>query len=237
MSATAPHHGPDSELGGRIASFELAFRMQTEAPEIKTSPESRRRPSNFTASTTPPRPTSGCSASWRVGSRNGASGSSSAISAVGTHNNLKADHRRLAQAIDKPIAGLLDGPQAARPLGRHARGLGGRVRPHPDLRGDRRPRPQSPRLHDVAGRRRREGGSPGATDDYGYYAVEDKVHVHDLHATILHLLGLDHKRLTYRYAGRDFRLTDVPVRSSAAFSLECSFPLPIHLIPKKVRRN
>ena len=49
----------------------------------------------------------------------------------------------------------------------------------------------------------------GATDDYGYYAVENKVHFHDLHATILYLLGLDHKRLTYRYAGRDFRLTDV----------------------------
>src|SRR5207248_10299181 len=49
----------------------------------------------------------------------------------------------------------------------------------------------------------------GRTDDYGYYAVENKVHFHDLHATILHLLGLDHKRLTYRYAGRDFRLTDV----------------------------
>ena len=49
----------------------------------------------------------------------------------------------------------------------------------------------------------------GATDDFGYYAVENKVHVHDLHATILHLLGLDHETLTYRYAGRDFRLTDV----------------------------
>jgi hypothetical protein len=49
----------------------------------------------------------------------------------------------------------------------------------------------------------------GATDDYGYYAVKDRVHVHDLHATILHLLGLDHEKLTYRHAGRDFRLTDV----------------------------
>jgi hypothetical protein len=49
----------------------------------------------------------------------------------------------------------------------------------------------------------------GATDDYGYYAAVDKVHIHDLHATILHLMGLDHERLTYRYAGRDFRLTDV----------------------------
>lgn len=49
----------------------------------------------------------------------------------------------------------------------------------------------------------------GSTDDYGDYAAEDKVHIHDLHATILHLLGLDHERLTYRDAGRDFRLTDV----------------------------
>ena len=48
-----------------------------------------------------------------------------------------------------------------------------------------------------------------STDDYGYYAVADKVHVHDLHATVLHQLGLDHTRLTYRHAGRDFRLTDV----------------------------
>ena len=49
----------------------------------------------------------------------------------------------------------------------------------------------------------------GATDEIGYYAVEDRMHIHDFHATVLHLLGLDHKRLTYRYSGRDFRLTDV----------------------------
>jgi hypothetical protein len=52
----------------------------------------------------------------------------------------------------------------------------------------------------------------GATDEYGFEAVEDKMHVHDLHATILNLLGLDHTRLTFRYAGRDFRLTDVAGR-------------------------
>ena len=56
------------------------------------------------------------------------------------------------------------------------------------------------------------GTSFGATDDYGYYAVEDRVHIHDLHATILHLLGIDHERLTFRHAGRDFRLTDVAGR-------------------------
>ena len=61
----------------------------------------------------------------------------------------------------------------------------------------------------LAGGSVKPGLAWGMTDDYGYYAVEGKVHIHDLHATILHLLGLDHKRLTYRFAGRDFRLTDV----------------------------
>lgn len=49
----------------------------------------------------------------------------------------------------------------------------------------------------------------GATDEFGFKAVEDRVHIHDLHATILHLMGLDHEKLAYRYSGRDFRLTDV----------------------------
>jgi hypothetical protein len=53
------------------------------------------------------------------------------------------------------------------------------------------------------------GAAYGATDELGYHAVENPVHVHDLHATMLHLLGIDHERLTYRYQGRDFRLTDV----------------------------
>ena len=53
------------------------------------------------------------------------------------------------------------------------------------------------------------GYAHGSTDDFGYSAVDQAVHIHDLHATILHLLGLDHERLTYNYAGRDFRLTDV----------------------------
>ena len=61
----------------------------------------------------------------------------------------------------------------------------------------------------MAGGGAKPGVVHGATDDFGYFAVENKVHVHDLHATMLHLLGIDHKRLTYRYSGRDMRLTDV----------------------------
>jgi hypothetical protein len=61
----------------------------------------------------------------------------------------------------------------------------------------------------LAGGGIRGGQVYGATDEFGWHAVEGKVHVHDLHATILHLMGIDHERLTYRYSGRDYRLTDV----------------------------
>jgi len=64
----------------------------------------------------------------------------------------------------------------------------------------------------LAGGGVKPGFSHGATDDFGYHAVESPVDLHDLHATVLHLLGLDHTRLTYRYSGRDFRLTDVSGR-------------------------
>jgi hypothetical protein len=63
--------------------------------------------------------------------------------------------------------------------------------------------------HWLCGAGVRPGYSHGATDDFGHLAVRDKVHMHDLHATLLHVLGLDHERLTHRHAGRDFRLTDV----------------------------
>ena len=61
----------------------------------------------------------------------------------------------------------------------------------------------------LAGGGTKGGAIYGATDEFGFKAIENKVHVHDLHATLLHLLGFDHEKLTYRYAGRDFRLTDV----------------------------
>jgi hypothetical protein len=60
-----------------------------------------------------------------------------------------------------------------------------------------------------AGGGMRAGARHGVTDDYGYHAIEQRVHIHDLHATLLHCLGLDHTRLTFRHAGRDYRLTDV----------------------------
>ena len=61
----------------------------------------------------------------------------------------------------------------------------------------------------MAGAGVKGGTAYGATDDYGYFAVQDRMHIHDLHATILHILGMDHKRLIYPWGGRNFRLTDV----------------------------
>ena len=106
---------------------------------------------------------------------------------------------------------LIQDLKRARAAGQNAGRLGRRVRPHPVLPGKRRARPQPLRLQRLARRRRhRRAARPtAATDELGYYAVDSPCTVYDLWATVLHQLGLDHERLTYRYGGRDFRLTDV----------------------------
>ena len=126
------------------------------------------------------------------------------------HFNLTTDLPARCGEIDRPIAGLLADLKRrdllrdtlviwAGEFGRTPHGRGGNGRDH-NHRGY---------TTWMAGGGVRGGTSYGATDEHGYEAVEGKVHVHDWHATILHLLGLDHERLTYPYAGRDFRLTDV----------------------------
>ena len=127
------------------------------------------------------------------------------------HGNLKKGHAKNAREVDRPIAGLLQGPEGPRACWRTRSSLGRRVRPHARPPRATTAATTTPRASPCGwpAAASRRGFRYGATDDYGYYAVENKVHIHDLHATILHLLGLDHERLTYRYAGRDFRLTDV----------------------------
>jgi len=126
------------------------------------------------------------------------------------HRNLNAALRNNAAQTDRPIAGLLADLKRRDLLkdtlviwsgefGRTPHGQGGDGRDHNN----------KGYSSWMAGGGVKGGLAYGMTDDYGYQAVEDKVHIHDWHATILHLLGLDHERLTYNYAGRDFRLTDV----------------------------
>jgi uncharacterized protein (DUF1501 family) len=126
------------------------------------------------------------------------------------HDDLRNGHSQNAREVDKPIAGLLT-DLAARGLLEDTLVLwGGEFGRTPVAQGDngRDHNPQGYTMW-MAGGGVQGGLKYGATDDYGYYAVENKVHLHDLHATILHLFGLDHLRLTYQFAGREFRLTDV----------------------------
>ena len=112
-----------------------------------------------------------------------------------------------------------DGLEAARPAGRHAGHLGWRVRPYAVVELPKQGSNQGKingRDHNnhgfsmwLAGGGVQGGYVHGATDEFGFKAVENRVHVHDLHATLLKLLGFDHEKFTFRYAGRDYRLTDV----------------------------
>ena len=126
------------------------------------------------------------------------------------HGNLKDGHEKNARAVDKPIAGLLADLKGRGLLDETLVIWGGEFGRTPMAQGS------NGRDHNpfgftmwLAGGGIKGGTVHGSTDDYGYHAVQDKVEVHDLHATMLHLLGMDHKRLTRRFSGRDMRLTDV----------------------------
>jgi hypothetical protein len=126
------------------------------------------------------------------------------------HRNLQQEMTRAAGAIDQPIAGLLKDLDSRGLLKDTLVIWGGEFGRTPYAQSnDGRDHNNKGYTMWLAGGGVRAGLTFGKTDDYGYEAVENKVHIHDWHATILHLLGLDHEKLTYRYAGRDFRLTDV----------------------------
>jgi uncharacterized protein (DUF1501 family) len=126
------------------------------------------------------------------------------------HDALRRDVAGNALEVDQPIAGLITDLKRRGLLDDTLVLWGGEFGRTPTAQG-RDGRDHNPQGFTMwlAGAGVRPGLAYGATDDYGYYAESDKVHFHDLHATMLHLLGLDHQRLTFRYAGRDFRLTDV----------------------------
>ncbi|MFP6857505.1 MAG: DUF1501 domain-containing protein [Roseibacillus sp.] len=125
------------------------------------------------------------------------------------HSNLPR-HEPLAQQVDKPIAGLLNDLKQRGLLEDTLVWWGAEFGRTPFSQ-NKNGRDHNPRGFTtwLAGGGTKAGLAYGATDEFGFAAVENKVHMHDLHATILHLLGLDHEKLTYNYAGRDFRLTDV----------------------------
>ena len=128
------------------------------------------------------------------------------------HGDLVKNHSLHAGDTDKPIAGLLKDLKRKGLLDSTHRDLGRRVRPPADgrVRPGHRPRPQRLRLHDVvAGGGIKGGISVGKTDELGNFAVEDRFHVKNLHATVLHQMGLDPNKLTYFYGGLDQKLVGV----------------------------
>ncbi|HZK79544.1 MAG TPA: DUF1501 domain-containing protein [Humisphaera sp.] len=217
------HHPLETELTARIESFELAYRMQTSAPEAFDIANESAATKELYGVGNKDCDVFGkqCLTARRLVERGvrfvqifagrGVGGDGS----VGdvpwdAHSNIETNHRSCGKATDQPTAGLLADLKARGLLedtlviwsgefGRTSDSQGSIGRDH---------NPNAFTLW-MAGGGVKGGVHYGATDEFGYKAVENRVDVHDLHATILHLMGIDHERLTYRFNGRDYRLTDL----------------------------
>ncbi|MGE3818565.1 MAG: DUF1501 domain-containing protein [Isosphaeraceae bacterium] len=204
--------GGDDQIEGVIASYELAFRMQSAAPGVvDLSNESRATRALYGIDGGP---TDDFGRQCLLARRFAEAGvryiQVSHSFKWDQHGQLKSGHQKNAGEVDKPIAGLLTDLKQRGLLDDTLVLWGGEFGRTPVAQGadGRDHNPQGFTVW-MAGGGVKPGFSFGQTDEFGYHAIADKVHMHDLHATILHLMGLDHERLTYRYAGRDFRLTDV----------------------------
>ena len=205
----------ESSLEARINSFELAFRMQSELPQVEDISGESLETQKLYGLDNPINANFGrmCLMARRfaeAGVRFIQVTHSDSNVQWDQHSDLKNGHEKNAREVDLPIAGLLTDLKNRGLLEDTLVWWGGEFGRTPVVEGSngRDHNPEGFTMW-LAGGGVKGGLRYGATDDYGYYAEQDKVHIHDLHATILHLLGLNHERLTYRYAGRDFRLTDV----------------------------
>jgi hypothetical protein len=210
--------GPNPQVEAAIANYELAFRMQAAVPDLmdfgKESAATRQlyglddayAPTRIYAAQ--------CLIARRLVER-GVRFIELTCPNVGAdrwdqHGDLETGHRNNAKAVDRPIAGLLRDLKSRGLLDSTLVLWGGEFGRTPMAQGT------NGRDHNpfgftmwMAGGGVKGGTVYGETDEFGYYTVKDKVEMYDLHATLLHLLGVDHKRLTVRFGGRDMRLTDV----------------------------
>ena len=207
--------GPEASLEARINSFELAFRMQAAMPEVENLAQESVATHRLYGLDDPVTANFGrmCLLARRFAERGvrfiQVTHSDSKVQ-WDQHSDLKNGHAKNAREVDRPIAGLLEDLKGRGLLDDTLVWWGGEFGRTPTVEGSdgRDHNPEGFTMW-LAGGGVKPGFRFGATDDYGYYATHDKVHIHDLHATLLYLLGLEHEKLTYRYAGRDFRLTDV----------------------------
>ena len=216
--SSAARHQSDPELEARIQSFELAFRMQTVAPEAFDITKESAATRQLYGMDEPETADFGwqCLMARRLAERNvrfiQISHEYGPGNEVGwdAHNELIRLHTRTAQQVDRPIAGLLTDLKSRGLLDETLVIWGGEFGRTPIAEaGDGRDHNPYGYTMWMAGAGVKKGYIYGATDDFGYYAVEDRMHINDLHATMLHLVGLNHEQLTFMYGGRPFRLTDV----------------------------
>ncbi|NBO91899.1 MAG: DUF1501 domain-containing protein [Planctomycetia bacterium] len=216
------HDSPagDKDLEARIASYELAFRMQQHAPEaVDLSKETAATRKLYGVDD---KPTADFGTRLLLARRlieRGVrfvqvySGGGPLVTQWDAHDDIDSNHEKMCGHVDRPIAGLLTDLKARGLLkdtlvvwcsefGRTPMSQGGKGRDH---------NPYGFTMW-LAGGGVKGGQAIGATDEFGLKAIEDRISVNDFHATLLHLLGLDHEKLTYPHAGRDERLTDVSGR-------------------------
>ena len=200
--------GPDSQLEARIQSLEIAYRMQLEALDVF---DLGKEPQAIRDRYGKGEFADACLLARRLAERG------VRVTQIYYGNNQPWDdhkditnHRDHAQKSDRPIAALIDDLKSLGLLEETLIVWGGEFGRTPTSEGEKgRDHHSRGFTMWLAGGGVRGGMTYGETDDFGFRAAHNKVHIHDLHATILYLLGIDHERLTYRYSGRDFRLTDV----------------------------
>jgi hypothetical protein len=213
----------EPDLAARIASFEMAYRMQTAAPEALDLTRETTKTQELYGLNNKDCATFGrqCLLARRLIERgvrfvqvfsptNRISGGAVADVPWDGHNNIEVNHRDCGMMVDQPVAALLTDLKARGLLDSTLVIFGGEFGRTSDAQ-DGKGRDHNPLAYTTvfAGGGVKGGMHYGSTDDFGYKAVDRRVSVHDLQATILHLLGLDHTKLTYRHQGRDFRLTDL----------------------------
>jgi len=201
----------DPEIATRINSFEMAFRMQSSAPELMDiSREPRQVQEMYGAEPGKPSFANSCLLARRLVER-GVRFVQLYHEAWDQHGNLTRDIKKNCQDTDRATTALIKDLKVRGMLKDTLVIWGGEFGRTPMVQGGDDGRDHHPNAFTMwlAGGGAKPGITIGESDDLGFNVTRDRVHVHDLHATILHLLGFDHTRLTFRFQGRDFRLTDV----------------------------
>jgi hypothetical protein len=201
----------DPEIATRINSFEMAYRMQSSAPElVDISREPKHILDMYGAEPGKSSFANSCLLARRLVER-GVRFVEIFHEAWDQHGNLTKDIKKNCEVTDKPCAALIKDLKQRGMLDDTLVVWGGEFGRTPMVQGGNDGRDHHPNCFTMwlAGGGVKRGITIGESDEFGFNATADKVHVHDLHATLLHLLGFDHTKLTYRFQGRDFRLTDV----------------------------